>query len=214
MRKLRILLADDHAVVRQGLRTLLREQPDMEVVAEAGNGEETLRLALETRADVVVLDMSMPGGNGAQATARLLRASPGVKVLALTFYEDEGYVQQLLNAGASGYVAKRTAPEELTAAIRAVASGGRYLSADMAEKLRRLAPTELPPSPDADLDARETELVRMIARGYSNREIAGRLRIDAGTVAGEKARVMEKLALRTRVDLVRYAQRRGWVPET
>jgi DNA-binding NarL/FixJ family response regulator len=214
--KLRILLADDHAVIRQGLKLLVNAQPDMEVIGEAGNGQEAWERAKELRPDVVVMDISMPECNGAEATERLAVACPEIKVLALTFYEDEEYLRQLLQAGASGYVLKRAAAEDLTLAIRTVAAGGVYLDPNMAGKV--VGGYIGKPSPEGeprrgDLSERETEVLRLIAWGYQNKEIAAQLHISVKTVETYKTRLMEKLAFRSRVDLVRYALRQGWLRE-
>jgi DNA-binding NarL/FixJ family response regulator len=216
MKKLRILLAEDHAVVRQGLKLLLDAQPDMEVIGEAGDGQEAWERAKELQPDVVVMDISMPACNGAQATECLAAACPDIKVLVLTLYEDEEYLRQLLLAGAAGYVLKRAAAEDLTLAIRTVAAGGVYLDPRMAGKV--VGGYIGKPSPEgephrSDLSERETEVLCLIAWGYSNKEIAARLRISVKTVETYKTRLMEKLELRSRVDLVRYALRHGWLQE-
>jgi two-component system response regulator NreC len=215
-RKLRILLADDHAVIRQGLKLLVDAQPDMEVIGEAGDGQEAWQRAKEHQPDVVVMDISMPVCNGAEATARLAAECPGVRVLALTFYEDEEYLRQLLQAGASGYLLKRAAAEELTLAIRTVAAGGVYLDPSLAGKV--VGGYIGKPAPDgearrSDLSEREGEVLRLIAWGYSNKEIAAQLHISVKTVETYKTRLMEKLEFHSRVDLVRYALKQGWLRE-
>jgi DNA-binding NarL/FixJ family response regulator len=214
--KLRIFLADDHAVVREGLRALVAAQPDLEVAGEAADGRTACERIEAVRPDVAVMDVSMPELNGAQATERLKASCPRVKILALTVHEDRGYLRRLLEAGASGYVLKRAAAEELIAAIRAVAAGGLYLDPAMAAHLTgassRPDPAgELPPA--EDLSDRELEVVRLIARGQSNKEIAATLGISGKTVETYKARALQKLSLRSRADLVRYALRRGWLGE-
>jgi two-component system response regulator NreC len=213
-RKLRILLADDHAVIRQGLKLLVDAQPDMEVIGEAGDGREAWQRATELRPDVVVMDISMPACSGAEATQRLAAECPEIRVLALTFYEDEEYLRQLLQAGAAGYLLKRAAAEELTLAIRTVAAGGVYLDPSLAGKV--VGGYIGKPAPDGetrrpDLSDREAEVLRLIAWGYSNKEIAAQLHISVKTVETYKTRLMEKLAFRSRVDLVRYALRQGWL---
>jgi two-component system, NarL family, response regulator NreC len=216
MARLRILLADDHTVIRQGLKLLVNAQLDMEVIGEAGNGQEAWQRAKELQPDVVVMDISMPECNGAQATERLTAECPEIKVLALTLYEDEEYLRQLLQAGASGYVLKRAVAEDLTLAIRTVATGGVYLDPRMAGKV--VGSYIGKPSPEGeprrgDLSEREKEVLRLIAWGYSNKEIAAKLHISVKTVETYKTRLMAKLELYSRVDLVRYALQHGWLRE-
>ena len=214
---LRVVLADDHAVVREGLKALVNAQPDMRVVGEAADGEAAWRVAKELLPDVLVIDLSMPLLGGADATARVRRDCPSVKVLALTVHEEQLYLTQLLRAGASGYVLKRAAPLELVRAVRSVASGGTYIDPSLTETLvagyldaERAA--ELPEH-DA-LSDREREVLVRIARGFSNKEIAAELGLSVKTVETYKARVAEKLGLRTRVDIVRYAAQRGWLGDS
>lgn len=214
--KLRVLLADDHAVVREGLKALINAQADMEVVGEAADGQAACRLAIELEPEVAVLDVSLPVVCGAEVAARLRRDCPRVKVLALTVHEDGGYFRQLLEAGASGYVLKRAAAEELVQAIRAVAAGGVYLDARMAGQLvvgRAGPPDEAAAPGEGQLSEREAEVVRLLALGHINREIAEQLDLSVKTVEVHKARALEKLGLRSRAELVRYALRRGWLRE-
>ena len=213
MTKLRVFLADDHAVVREGLKALVNAQPDMEVVGEAGDGRAAVRQVQELLPDVVVMDVSMPEMSGAQATERLKQACPLVKVLALTVHEDKGYLRQLLEAGAAGYVPKRAAAEELIRAIRTVAAGGVYLDPVLAAKVVGgfvRNPAKGTPAGE-DLSERETEVVRLLAQGHSNKEIAARLGLSVKTVETYKARSMDKLGFRSRTELVRYAVQRGWL---
>lgn len=215
-RKLRVLVADDHNVVRAGLRALINAQADMEVVAEAADGEDACLRTAESEPDVAVMDVSMPVLGGAFATERIKRLLPGVKVLALTVHEDRSYLQQILQAGASGYVLKRAAAEELIQAIRSVARGGTYLDPALADKVLgglfgRPVPTGHPPG--WGLSDREEEVLRLIAHGYTNREIAARLELSVKTVETHKARAMEKLGLSGRAGLVAYAIRQGWLTE-
>jgi DNA-binding NarL/FixJ family response regulator len=214
MAELSIFIADDHAIVREGLKLLVSAQPEMRVVGEAGDGHAAYQGIVELRPDVAVMDLSMPGLSGAQATEHLKRSCPEVKVVALTVHEDESYLRGLLEAGAVGYILKRSAAEELIHAIRRVAAGGVYLDPSLAGKLvsvylddRSIAePTDL-----GELTDREAEVVRLIAMGHSNKEIAARLGISVKTVETHKARSLEKLDLHSRADLVRHALQHGWL---
>jgi two-component system response regulator NreC len=213
---LRIVLADDHVMMRDGLKSLVNAQADMEVVGEAGDGRVALLKARELQPDIVVMDISMPELNGLEATGRLKGCCQKAKVLVLTAYDDGGYLRQLLEAGASGYVLKKAAAEELVKAIRVVAAGGVYLDPTLAgkvvsgyvgkKKLRgALAGSEL--------SEREEEVLRLVAWGYTNKEVAGYLNISVKTVETHKTNLMEKLSLSGRSDVVRYALRRGWLSE-
>jgi DNA-binding NarL/FixJ family response regulator len=216
MAKLRIFLADDHAVVRAGLKTLIEAQADMQVVGEAGDGLATLEQMHDCLVDVVVMDISMPQLNGVDATIQLRQQCPDVRVLTLSFHEDIGYLRKLLEAGASGYVLKRSAADTLIQAIRMVAEGGTYLDSAIAGKivgsLLGKAGVE-GTAPEIELSEREADVVRLIAQGYSNKEIAAQLNLSVKTVETYKARAMEKIGLDTRVALVRYALQRGWLQE-
>ena len=213
---LRIVLADDHAVVREGLKALVNAQPDMCVVGEAEDGEMAWRAACELVPDVLVLDLSMPLLGGAEATARIRRDCPTVKVLALTVHEERLSLPELLRAGASGYVLKRAAAAELVRAVRAVAGGGTYVDPSVANMVvagyldAEQTAAEVG-QPDDSLSDREREVLVRIARGFSNKEIAAELGLSVKTVETYKGRVADKLALRTRVDIVRYAARQGWL---
>lgn len=214
--KLRILLADDHVVVREGLKVLVNAQPDMVVIGEAADGRIAVQKAKELRPDVVVMDMSMPQLNGARATEQLKEACPHIKVLALSVHEDRSYWQQFLEAGASGYVLKRAAAADLIQAIRTVAAGGVYLDPEVAGKvvgsiIRQPSLNNLVTG--TGLSERETDVVRLIAHGYSNREIAAKLDLSVKTVETYKTRALEKLGLHGRAEVVRYALQRGWLQE-
>lgn len=214
---LRVVLADDHAVVREGLKALVNAQSDMYVVGEAADGEAAWRAAKELKPDVLVMDLSMPLLGGAEATERVRRDCPDVKVLALTVHEERLYLTQLLRAGASGYVLKRAAPSELVRAVRTVAAGGTYIDPSIAATLVEgyLESNEsAEPPPNDSLSGREREVLMRIARGFSNKEIAAQLGLSVKTVETYKSRVAEKLGLRTRVDIVRYAAGQGWLGET
>ncbi|MCA1576170.1 MAG: response regulator transcription factor [Acidobacteria bacterium] len=216
MNKLRIFLADDHAILREGLKSLINTQPDMTVIGETDNGRTAWLEAKALKPDVVLMDISMPDLNGAKATEWLKRDCPQTKVLALTVHSDQGYLRQLLKAGASGYVLKRAAVQELVQAIRAVAAGGTYLDPTMASGLLggyvRKQRSEEGPAP-GDLSERETEVLRLLARGYSNKEIAFRLDLSVRTVETYKVRLMGKLNFRSRAEVVRYALLQGWLQE-
>jgi DNA-binding NarL/FixJ family response regulator len=214
MPRLRVLLADDHNVVREGLKALINAQDGMEVVGEAADGPTAVARAAELRPDVVVMDITMPGLNGAKATGRVREACPGVKVLALTAHEDRAYLRQLLEAGATGYVLKRAAAAELVQAVRAVAAGGVYLDPALAGRVAGgfvTAAAAREALTGTDLSDREEEVVRLIADGFSNKQIATRLSLSVKTVETYKARSLEKLGLRDRIELVRYARQRGWL---
>jgi two-component system response regulator NreC len=218
MTKLRILLADDHATVREGVKMIINAQSDMEVVAEAADGRTAVSQTQAVKPDVVVMDVSMPRGNGLRATETLKESCPEVRVLALTRHQDDGYLQQLLRAGAAGYVLKQSRPVELLQAIRAIGAGGSYLDPAVAGKVigdygRRRQP---PPSVAgvATLSSREEEVLRLIAWGYSNKEIATRLDLSVKTVETHKANAMHKLQMRSRIDIVRFALLQGWLEDT
>lgn len=217
MSKLRIFIADDHAVLRDGLKALVNAEPDMEVVGEADNGRLAWQRAKQLQPDVVVMDVSMPEMSGAQATQRLKEACPNIKVLALTAHEDKAYLRHLLAAGASGFVLKRAATEDLIQAIHAVAQQDNYIDPRLAGKvltglIGQPAPKE--GSQDPELSEREAEVLRLIAWGYSNKEIAAQLNISVKTVETYKGRLTEKLQLRSRTQIVRYAVRQGWLNDS
>lgn len=213
MSKLRVVLADDHAVVRAGLRALIEAQPDMEVVGEAGDGRTAARQVYELTPDVAVLDVSMPGGGGAGAAEEIRRERPGVRVVVLTVHEDRGYLQLLLKAGASGYVLKRSAPDDLIRAVRTVVAGGTYLDPAVAGHLLPGATSGGAGgvSGEADLSEREADVLRLLAQGYLVKQIATRLEVGGRTIETYKVRAMERLGLKSRADVVRYALFRGWL---
>ena len=217
MSKLRILLADDHVIVRDGLRVLIDGQPDMEVVAETGTGREAVDLAATTTPDVAVLDLSMPDLGGAEATEKIAAHCPGVRVLVLTRHSDQAYLRRLLRAGAAGYVLKKSAADTLINAIRIVARGETYIEPALAGPLLQRTfnypVTAKKDSAGEVLSAREEEVLQSIAWGRSNKEIAAALGLSIKTVESYKAAAVEKLHLRTRADIVRYAVSRGWLSE-
>ncbi|HET9958706.1 MAG TPA: response regulator transcription factor [Polyangiaceae bacterium] len=214
---LRVLLADDHPVVRDGLKVLIESQADMCVVGEASDGAATLDAIPKVQPDLVVMDLSMPNLGGAEATERIRANHPEVKVLGLTAHEDRGYVQLLINAGAAGFVLKRAAADDLIRAIRAVAEGGMYIDPSVAAQILTLRRNSAP-IPDgavqvAQLSHRESEVLRLIAQGIAIKEVAASLNLSVRTIETYKARGMEKLSLKTRADLVRYALQRGWLKD-
>lgn len=208
---LRIVLADDHAIVRAGLRTLIQGEPDMEIVGEAETGEDAVRLAAELEPDVMVLDISMPGAGGAVATEQIVRETPCVRVLVLTMHDDRAHLGRLLEAGASGYVLKRAASEDLVRAIRTVGAGDSYVDPRLAGAVLRSVKGRRGSLDAQPLSEREEEVLRRIAWGESNKLIARDLQISTRTVETYKARIADKLGLRTRPEFVRYAVRRGWL---
>ncbi|HEY9153936.1 MAG TPA: response regulator transcription factor, partial [Opitutaceae bacterium] len=212
-KKLSVFLADDHAVVREGLKRLIDAEEDMQVAGEAANGPDTVDLVRKLKPDVLVLDLSLPGLTGPQVARELKAADPSCFILVLTVHEDTSYIREILQAGATGYVLKRSASDELVNAIRSVANGNLHIDPHVTGKLMNtLIPSKGNSShPFGELSARETDVLRLIAQGYSNREIAARLEISMKTVETYKARSMEKLGLRSRVDLVRAAAQRGWL---
>jgi DNA-binding NarL/FixJ family response regulator len=215
MNPIRVLLTDDHMVVREGLKLLIESEPDMKVVGEASDGKAAIHETEQLDPDVVVMDVSLPDMNGAQATEKLRKMHPDRKVVALTVHEDNGYLRLMLEAGAMGYVLKRAAAAELVQAIRTVAGGERYLDPSLAGFMTDEGASHPPPHTDsAGLSEREVEVMRRIALGYSNKEIAARLRLSIKTIETYKMRSMEKLAIRSRVEIVQYAARRGWLQDT
>jgi len=214
VKKIRLLLADDHAVLRAGLRALLQAEPDMEIVAEAEDGQQALHKAHETEPDVVLMDLAMPKVGGLPATRRLKEELPEVKVLVLTMYDDETYLRETLEAGASGYVLKRAVDTELLSAIRAVHRGEVFLYPSLTrvlvEELMRKGKGRKKERAGYDLlSQRERQVLMLVAQGYTNQQIADNLFLSVKTVETYRARMMEKLGLRNRAELVRYALRHG-----
>jgi DNA-binding NarL/FixJ family response regulator len=208
---MRILIADDHGVVRGGLRLLLERQTDLQVVAEAEDGLDALEQAISTKPDVAILDVAMPRMTGLQATREIKAHSPDTHVLVLSMHDDERYVFEALKAGASGYVLKRGADRDLVAAVRAVARGEPFLTNATQRSLVRRWMEDDSEAPDEPLSPRELEVVKLIAEAYTNRQIAETLHLAEKTVESHRANVLRKLGMRDRVELVRYAIRRGLV---
>ncbi len=215
MERMRILLADDHAVLRAGLRMLINVQPDMEVVGEAGDGREAIEQVEKLRPDIVVLDLSMPDLGGLSALGVIKATAPKTKVLVLTMYDDEGYLREVLGAGGSGYVVKKAADMELLSAIRAVKRGEVYvhssLTRPLVEEILECRVRGRSGASDRfeNLSDREKEVLRLLARGYTNQQIADTLFLSVKTIETYRARLMEKLELRTRAELVQYALEKG-----
>ena len=227
MKKIRLMLVDDHEVIRVGLKTFLQTQPDFEVVAEAGNGQDAVDRAMESHPDVILMDITMPGVDGMEATRRLRVLCPKCLVLALTVHDDKQYLMQMLAAGASGYITKQAAAEELVEAIHTIASGNVYLQPALArwllEDYQRLSGqrTSLRPvlPEEADgrviglevLSLRERQVLEMVAQGVSNQDIGQRLELSHKTIARHRERIMKKLNMHSRTELVKFAIRTGLV---
>ena len=215
MKKISVLLVDDHVVVRQGLRALLTAAGGLEVVGEAENGRRAVALARKTRPDVVVMDVAMPHLNGQEATRQVLKAVPGTKVLALSSYREDEYVRPMLQAGAAGYVLKQTAAGELLNAIREVHAGKTFFSHAIPMRLRSWgdeAPGgNQPATKTGEPTSREAEVVQLIAEGFSNKQIAAELGLSVKTVEKHRQQVMDKLHIHDIAGLTRYAIARGWV---
>jgi len=215
MNRVRVLLADDHRILRAGLKLLLDAQPDMTVIGETDSGQSTIALAERLRPDVIVMDISMPGMNGLTATQQISALIPDTAVLTLTRHGEDGYVQPLLAAGAKGYVLKQSAADELLRAIRAVAAGRVYLDPAVAEQALFLTPTKETKRSTRKqvLSRREEEVLRLIARGLLNREVAAQLDISIKTAEAHRAKALAKLGIANRVDIVNYALLRGWLSD-
>jgi DNA-binding NarL/FixJ family response regulator len=212
MPKIRVLIADDHAILREGLRALLKTAEDIDVVGEAGDGQQALEEAERLRPDLVLMDVSMPGLGGLEATLQLRRRQPDVKVLVLTQYEDREYLRRFLAAGVSGYLLKKTAGAELVSAIRAAARGGLVLDPTVAKDA--LQEPHLPGRPDAGspydlLTDREKQVLKLVAEGKSNKEVAELLDISVKTAMSHREHIMDKLDLHSRTELIKFAIREG-----
>jgi two-component system response regulator NreC len=207
---IRILLADDHALVRQGFRMILAAQPDMQIVGEAGNGREAVELAEKLKPDVVVMDVAMPELNGIEATRRLIASTPRARVLALSMHKDSVYVREILRAGARGYLLKDSVDADLLTAVRAVAKGDGYLSPGVSDAVLTDYRRHVTDPLDL-LTSREREVLQMIAEGKTNKEIATSLELSVYTVEAHRGRVMEKLNLHSTGELVRFSLRNGLI---
>lgn len=212
MKRIRVFLAEDQTILRHSLRAVMAQEADLEVVGEAGDGEAAVQQVSVLQPEVVVMDISLPGLDGEQATRAIKQACPAVKVLVLSVHETKHHVQKLLRAGASGYVVKRSAAGELIQALRAMATEGTYLDRIASARLFGTPKTAPATKPDGEkLTAREGEVLRFIALGYVNKEIAAQLNLSVKTVDTFKTRGMEKLGLHSRVDIVRHALQCGWL---
>ena len=214
MPSIRLMLADDHKIVRAGLRMLLGAQPDMEIVAEASSGAEAIELARTHQPNVILMDVSMPDMNGMEATRQIMIHCPSVAVLALTIHEEEGYFFRMLDAGASGYIPKRAAPDDLLQAIRAVHRGELFLHSSVATVLVRDYLQRGGPAAEADLATlteREREVLTLIAEGLTNKQIGEQLGISPKTVARHRDNITYKLNLSSRAELTRYAIQKGLI---
>jgi two-component system response regulator NreC len=213
MDPVRILIADDHNVVRSGLRVLLDAQADLEVVGEAASGEETVERTVALRPDICLLDIAMPGLNGLEAGRRIRQQAPEVRIIVLTMYDDEAYLRQFLEMGAAGYVLKKAADTELVNAIRAVHRGESFvhpsLMGRLIESYLEQEPSTTGRQDSEEVSPREVEVLRLVALGYTSQQIADELCISVSTVETHRAHIMEKLGLKGRAQLVRYALAKG-----
>jgi len=217
MKKIRLLLADDHTLVRKGIRSLLEDEADLEVVGEAEDGYDTLAKVVELAPDLVVIDIGMPSLNGIEAVRRIKKERPAVRLLILTMHDNEAYITETLQAGADGYVLKKSGPRELINAIRIVMGGESYLSPAISTKMinryiRQPADPKREQGVEGNLlTAREREIVQLIAEGHSNKDIARKLGISLKTVKNHRGNLMEKLDLHNTAEITQYAIRQGMV---
>ena len=210
MDKIRLLVADDHAIMRDGIRALVSLHEDIEIVGEAATGQEAIAKAQELMPDVIIMDIAMPGLDGLEATRRILKGNPKAKVLVLSQYDDKEYIISAIKAGSTGYVPKRALGSELVSAIRAVYHGGSFLYPSAATALIQDYRLQALEGDSYDqLTPREREVLKLIAEGHTSREIAEMLFISLKTVMGHRAKIMEKLGLHNRTELIKYAMRKG-----
>ncbi len=214
--KLRILIAEDHKTVREGIKLLVNAQPDMEIIGEASEGETAIELVRSLSPDIILMDISMPVLNGLKATKKLRSISSDIRILVLTRHTDDGYIRQIIGAGANGYVLKQSAPDELINAIRVVGRGDSYIDPSLTDKVMDgyASKTEsLRGESKGNLTPRETEVLKLIAYGYSNKEIAARADLSVKTIETHKANAMRKLGFSSRIDIVRYAIVQNWLQD-
>jgi len=204
-KKIRILIADDHPIVRAGFKQVLSDTPDLIVADEAGNGQEVLEHLKKKKYDVVLLDISMPGKNGLEILGDLKADYPKLPVLILSIYPEEQYAIRALRAGASGYLTKASAPHELISAIRKISQGGRYISASLAEKLASYLDGDMTKSPHETLSNREHQVMRMIASGKTVSEIAGNLNLSVKTISTYRSHILEKMKMKNNAEITLYA---------
>jgi two-component system, NarL family, invasion response regulator UvrY len=204
---IKVLVADDHAIVRRGIRQILAETPDITVGGEAGTAEEVRRLVREQRWDVVVLDISLPGGSGMDLLGELRRECPDLRVLILTVYSEEQYAIRAIRAGAAGFLTKESAPDKLLEAVRKIASGGRYVSNELAETLASVLAGDAAGAPHERLSDREFEILKMLASGKTVSEVAQELSLSVKTVSTHRTRLLKKMEMRTNAELTHYAVR-------
>ena len=209
---IKVLLVDDHAIIREGLRSLLEKQPEMEVIADTDDGRKARQLVGELSPDIVIMDITMPGLNGIEATRQITAELPDVKVIALSIHSKRRYVADMLSAGATGYILKECLFDELVAAIKAVAAGGRYLSPRItdvvvSDYVKRLSAS--PDSPFEALKAREREVLQLVAEGKSTKQIALELHVSTKTIEANRRQIMDKLNIHSIAELTKYAVREG-----
>ena len=208
-----VVLAEDHGTVREGLKIMVNQEPDMRVVGEAGDGAAAIKAVRDNNPDIVVMDIAMPEMNGLKATRKLKSEFPRLKVLTLTRHNDDSYLEQLLSAGADGYILKQSAPSDLIDAIRIVSDGGSYIDRSLTGRVLRGFAGAVSGELDSDVSTREMEVIRLVAWGYSIKEIASQLNLSVKTIEAAKSSAMKKLDMQNRIDIVRYAISHGWLED-
>lgn len=210
---LSIVIAEDHKIVREGVKLLVNSEPDMKIVGEAGDGEEAIKLCRELHPDVVLMDLTMPGLDGITATRRIKAADPKIKIIALTRHDEDGYLQKLIEAGADGYALKQSPPSSVINAVRTVRDGGTYLDPSVTRDVLKAFTQNLSPASiqGNELTTLETSVLRLVAMGHAYKEIAEALGRSARTIEVARGTAMKKLKMETRVDIVKYAIAQGWM---
>ena len=208
---IKVLIADDHPVVRLGLRQILSESSDIHVGAEVASAQDVLQAVRDQRWDIVVLDISLPGGNGIELIGEIRKERPETRVLILTVHSEEQYAVRAIRAGAAGFLNKESAPDRLTEAIRRIASGGRYVSAELAETLASLLAGEAKGQPHERLSDREFEIMKLLASGKTVSQVAQDLSLSVKTISTHRARILKKMEMKTNAELMHYAVRQGLV---